>query len=139
MSEVGIFLNFSYLGLVFQVLKVLKVRHIKICKIEPPDLLFLAVFISFYISWYRFSQIFRTPFGIIRKKDFRHEFSFLTDSPPFHLGPVFWHCFIDFCILVFITKTFLTPIEVQNKQKTTNKKEKNEKNTRWSNIIKHFS
>ena len=72
---------FTLLGLVFQVLKV---RLIKICKIEPPDLLFLVPFISFYISRYHFSQIFRNSFRIIRKKIFRHEFSFLTDSlnPP---------------------------------------------------------
>ena len=40
--------------------------------------------ISSYISRYHFSQIFRTSFRIICKKDFRHEFSFLTDSlkPP---------------------------------------------------------
>ena len=73
---------FLLLGLVFQVLKVCL---IKICKIEPPDLLFFVVFISFYISRYHFSQIFRTSFGIIRKKDFCHKFSYLTDShkPPF--------------------------------------------------------
>ena len=68
---------FTLLELVFQVFKV---RLIKIFKIEPPDLLFLVVFISFYISRYHFSQFFRTSFRIIRKKDFRHEFSFLTDS-----------------------------------------------------------
>ena len=68
---------FTLLGLVFQVLKV---RLIKICKIEPPDLLFLVAFISFYISRYHFSQIFKNSFHIIRKKDFRHGFSFLTDS-----------------------------------------------------------
>ena len=73
-----IFFEFStLLRLVFQVLNV---RLIKICKIKPPDLLFLVVVIGFYISRYHFSQIFRTSFRIIRKKDFRHEFSFLTDS-----------------------------------------------------------
>ena len=50
-------------------------RLIKICKIEPPDLLILVVFIRFYISRYHFSQIFRNWFCIIRKKDFRHKFS----------------------------------------------------------------
>ena len=67
------FYFFTLLGLVFQVLKVpLK----KICKIEPPDLLFLVAFIILYIS--------RKSFHIICKKDFRHDFSFLTDSlkPP---------------------------------------------------------
>ena len=65
------------LGLVFQVPKV---HLIKICKIEPPDLLFLVAFISFYISRYHFSQIFRNSFRIIFKKDFCHKFSFLMDS-----------------------------------------------------------
>ena len=59
-------------------MQVLKVRLKKICKIKSPDLLFFVVFISFYISRYHFSQIFRTSFCIIRKKDFRQEFS--TDS-----------------------------------------------------------
>ena len=65
------------LGFVFQVLKV---RLIKMCNIEPPDLLFLVPFISFYISRYHFSQIFRTSFRNVLKKDFCHKFSFLTDS-----------------------------------------------------------
>ena len=29
---------------------------LKICKIQPPDFLFLVIFISFYISRYHFSQ-----------------------------------------------------------------------------------
>ena len=37
----------------------------KICKIQPQDYLFLVVFISFHISRYHFSQIFRTLFNII--------------------------------------------------------------------------
>ena len=41
---------------------------------------FISCFISFYISRYHFSQVFRTSFHIIGKNDFRHEFSFLTDS-----------------------------------------------------------
>ena len=68
----------------FQVLKVLL---IKICKIQSLDLLFLAVSVSFYISRYHFSQVFRTSFNIVWKKDFHHKFSFLngftqTRSPP---------------------------------------------------------
>ena len=39
--------EFPLLGLVFQVLKA---SLIKMCKIEPKDLLFLVVFINFYIS-----------------------------------------------------------------------------------------
>ena len=57
-----------------------------ICKIiQPLDLLFLVVFISFYVSRYHFSQIFKTSFSIIWKKDFRHEFPFFyrfTQPPP---------------------------------------------------------
>ena len=68
---------FLLLGLVFQVLKVCLT---KIFKIELPDLLFFVVFISFYISRYHFSQIFRASFRIILKKDFCHKFSYLTDS-----------------------------------------------------------
>ena len=57
------------------------------CKIEPPDLLFL-VFISFYISRYHFSQIFRMSFRIIRKKDFFQFFFFngFTQTPPHPLN-----------------------------------------------------
>ena len=62
------------------VIQILKVLLIKICKIQPPDLLFLFVFISFYFSRYHFSQISRTLFKNIWKKYYRHEFPFLTDS-----------------------------------------------------------
>ena len=53
---------------------------------KPLDLLFLVAFISFYISRYQFLQISWFSFNI-RKKDFRHEFSFFnrfiqTPSPP---------------------------------------------------------
>ena len=68
----------------FQVLKVLLVKN---CKIQSLDLLFLAVFISFYISRYHISQVFRTSFNIIWKKDFRHKFSFFngfTQTPTSH-------------------------------------------------------
>ena len=59
----------------------------KISKIQSLDLLFLVVFmvfISFYISRY-FSQVFRTSFNIIWRKDFCHKFSFfngLIQPPP---------------------------------------------------------
>ena len=48
--------------ILFQVLKVLL---IKICKLQSLDPLFLVGFISFYISRYHFSQVFRTSFNII--------------------------------------------------------------------------
>ena len=65
--------------------KVLKVLAIKICKIQPLDLLFLVFFISFYISRYHFSHVFRTSFNIIWKKDFRHKFSFFNGfTQPLH-------------------------------------------------------
>ena len=90
---------FTLLGLVAIYFKFWRyIRLIKICQIKPPDLSFLSFlvvfiscyisryhfFISFYINRYHFSPIFRTSFHIIRKKDFRHKFSFLTDSlnPP---------------------------------------------------------
>ena len=62
----------------YMVFQVLKVLLIKICKMQPLDLLFFVVFISFYISRYHFSQIFRSSFNIIWKKDFRHKFSFFN-------------------------------------------------------------
>ena len=46
--------------ILFQGLKVL--LSYKNCKIQAPDILFFVVFISFYISRYHFSQIFRTSF-----------------------------------------------------------------------------
>ena len=61
--------------IVFQVLKVLLIKN---CKIQSLDLLFLGVFISVYTSRYHFSQVFRTSFSIIWKKDFRHKFSFFS-------------------------------------------------------------
>ena len=65
--------------------QVLKVLLIKICKIESLDLLFLVVFISFYISWYHFSEVFRTYSRLyIWKKDFRHKFSFFSGFNPSH-------------------------------------------------------
>ena len=56
--------------------QVLNIHLAKTCKIEPPDLLFLIAFISFYISRYHFSQIFRTSFNIIIKKIFFTNFLF---------------------------------------------------------------
>ena len=63
--------------IMFQVLKVLL---IKLCKIHSLHLLFLVVSISFYISRYNFSQVFRTSFNIIWKKTFVTNLPFLTDS-----------------------------------------------------------
>ena len=60
--------------ILFQLLKVLL---LKICKIEPPDLLFLVV-LHQQIPRYYFPQIFRTSFNMICKKDFRHKFSFFN-------------------------------------------------------------
>ena len=67
--------NTCFFYIAFQVLKVIL---IKVCKIQPPDLLFLVVFISFYISRYHFSQFCKTLFNNIWKKDFRHKFSFFN-------------------------------------------------------------
>ena len=52
---------------VFQVLKLLLMKN---CKIQPPDLSFLVVFISCYISRYHLSHIFKTSFNIHRIIDF---------------------------------------------------------------------
>ena len=74
---------------VFQVWKVLL---IKVCKIQSLDLLFVVDFIGFYISRYHFSQVFRTSFNIIWKKDFCHKFFFLTDPQnPLSLTKSFRH------------------------------------------------
>ena len=63
----------------------MKVLLIKICKIQPADLLFLFVFISFYISMYHFSQISRLHSKISEKNIFATNLSFQrirSDSPP---------------------------------------------------------
>ena len=96
----------------------MKVRLIKIGKIGLPDLLFLIVFISFYISRYHFSQVFRSLFRIIHKKDFCHEFSFLTDSlkpppsphPPTH--PLNSQNPLSFFLLMFPNLDFIIQILV---------------------------
>ena len=44
-------------------------------KIQPPDLLFIFAFTSFYVSRYHLSKTFRTSFNNIWKKYFRHKFS----------------------------------------------------------------
>ena len=64
----------------YTVFQVLKVLFVKICMIQPPDLLFLVLFISLYINRNHFSQIFRTSFNIWKKKEnfFCHKFSFLN-------------------------------------------------------------
>ena len=54
---------------------------------ESPDLLllFLLFSLAFKFSKYHFSQMFRTSFNIIWKKDFGHNFSFFnefTQVPP---------------------------------------------------------
>ena len=68
----------------YTVFQVLEVLLIKICKIQPLDLLFLFVYSSFYINRYHFSQTFKTSFSIIWNKDFYHKFSFfnrVTQTP----------------------------------------------------------
>ena len=70
--------------IVFQILKVLL---IKICKMQSLDLLFYVVFISFYISRYHFSQVFRTSSNIIWKKDFLHKFFYFNGLTYPHLHP----------------------------------------------------
>ena len=61
--------------------QVLNIYVINICKIEPLDLLFLVVFISFYISRYIiFHKCLELHSILSVKKIFVNEFSFLTDS-----------------------------------------------------------
>ena len=67
----------------FTLFQVLKVLLIKNREIQQADVLFLVVFISFYISRYHFSQIFRTSYTL-SKKIFSSPF--LTDS---HKAPAF--------------------------------------------------
>ena len=85
----------------------LKVLLIKIFQIQSLDLLCFVVFISFYISRYHFSQVFRTSFNIIWKKDFRHKFSFFnrfTQAPtlilltanPLSVRKVFRQCSLTY-------------------------------------------
>ena len=71
------------------------ILFIKICKIQLPDLLCLVVFISFYISQYHFSQIFRSAFNIMSKKNFCCKFSFFnrfTQTPLPPQQPKFAKC-----------------------------------------------
>ena len=56
--------------------QVLRVFLKKILRYSNQIFYFLLFYISFYISRNHFSQIFRTSFNIIWKKDFRHNFSF---------------------------------------------------------------
>ena len=79
------------------IFKVLKVLLIKICKIEPPDLLFIVVFISFYISFisadiifHKFLELHSTLSG---KKILVTNFLFLTDSLPRYPSPTPPHLF----------------------------------------------
>ena len=58
--------------ILFHVLKIL----IQIYKLQNPGLFFFVLRISFYISWYHFSQFFRTSFNIIRKNYFCQIFLF---------------------------------------------------------------
>ena len=67
--------------LFFIVFQVLKVLLMKICKMQPIDLLFLVVFISFYISriaFHKFLELYST--FISQKKVLITNFPFLADS-----------------------------------------------------------
>ena len=62
------------------VFQVFSIHLIKILR-QSNQISYFLLFFIFYISRnIIFSQIFRTSFNIICKKDFCHEFSFLTDS-----------------------------------------------------------
>ena len=65
--------------IVFQVLKVLRIKICNVRYSQPPDLLFLVD--SFYISRYNFSQIFIELHSTLpEKRNLITDFSFLTDS-----------------------------------------------------------
>ena len=66
--------------LFFIVFQVLKVLLMKICKIQPVDLLFLVVFIKFYISRIAFHKFLELSTFISQKKVLITNFPFLTDS-----------------------------------------------------------
>ena len=78
---------------------ILKLLFIKICKIQPPDLLFV-VFISIYSGRYNFSQTFRTLFSIsYLKKRFLHmlqlcPFERLPSSRFFQKSPFLEHVYM---------------------------------------------
>ena len=76
------------------VFQVLKVSLIKICKIQPPDLLFLVVFISFYIiSRYHFHKFLELDLTLSEKKIFVTNFAFLKDSRFTYCFPSCFGCF----------------------------------------------
>ena len=81
--------------------QVLNIHLIKVCKKEPPDLLFLAVFLLLHHQIYHFSQIFSTSFNIICEKDFVTNFLFLMDSlkssPPLPSPPLPTHLTAKIC------------------------------------------
>ena len=69
----------------YTVFQVLNIHYTKICKIEPEDLLFLVVFISFYISRYIIFHKFLELHSILSvKKIFFRIFFFngFTQPPP---------------------------------------------------------
>ena len=64
------------------VFQVLKVRLEKICQIEPPDLLFLVVFISFYISRYHFHKFLEDSILSVKKIFVMNFFNRFTQTSP---------------------------------------------------------
>ena len=85
--------------LFYIVFQVLKIHLTKICKIEPPDLLFLVVFISFYISRYIIFHKFLELHSILSvKKIFATIFFFngfthpLLGQNPLNVTKVFCRC-----------------------------------------------
>ena len=58
---------------VFEALSVLLIKN---CKIQPPNLLFVFAFISFYNGRYHFSKTFKTSFNNNEKIIFATNFPF---------------------------------------------------------------
>ena len=71
--------------IVFQVLKVFLV---KICKIQPQDISFLVVFISFNIGRCHFWKFLELHSTMSDKKILVTNFPFLTDTPSFKPPPL---------------------------------------------------
>ena len=84
--------KYIYTFFTLDVFEALSVRLIKICKIQPPNLLFVFAFISFYIGRYHFSKTFRTSFNNSEKNIFASNFLFLMHSlrqpPPLLFTPL---------------------------------------------------
>ena len=84
------------------VFKVLQVTLTNICKISHQIFYFLLFYVSFYISRYNFSQIIRTSFIVIWKKDSLKPPHPLNGQNPLSVTKVFCRC--SLIVLFFRTR-----------------------------------